>query len=263
MYMKMKGHLRKMDIKNDSVLQYSLVLNNEKLHLNPYLGAFIRIDFLQEIRCMACQKTTHKSYNQGYCYQCFQTLAINDRCIMAPEKCHYDQGSCREPSWGEKFCMQDHVVYLSWTSGLKVGLTRYTQQINRWMDQGAIHAISFAKVKSRKEAGLLEDHLRKWYRDRTNWKQMLLVDDHPVDMEAEYHKAIEHAKGFEIEAIAPEVAHFKYPVEGVGVIENLSLDKQKVVSGHLLGMKGQYLILDSGVINLRKYGSYLVEVEIS
>lgn len=29
--------------------------------------------------------------------------------------------------------------------------------------------------------------------------------------------------------------------------------------GRLLGIKGQYLILDSGVINIRKYGGYNVE----
>ena len=37
-------------------------------------------------------------------------------------------------------------------------------------------------------------------------------------------------------------------------------DKNPEVSGVLQGIKGQYLILDTGVINIRKFGSYEVEV---
>ncbi len=39
-----------------------------------------------------------------------------------------------------------------------------------------------------------------------------------------------------------------------------NLDKAPVVAGTLLGIKGQYLILDSGVINLRKFTGYEVRV---
>jgi hypothetical protein len=38
------------------------------------------------------------------------------------------------------------------------------------------------------------------------------------------------------------------------------LDKDPDVSGILKGIKGQYLILDSGVINIRKFTSYEVTV---
>ncbi len=58
-------------------------------------------------------------------------------CIMKPETCHYEQGTCREPQWGEENCMVDHFVYLSNTSSLKVGITRHTQIPTRWIDQGA------------------------------------------------------------------------------------------------------------------------------
>ena len=33
------------------------------------------------------------------------------------------------------------------------------------------------------------------------------------------------------------------------------------MEGRLEAIKGQYLILDSGVINIRKYGGYLVSLE--
>ncbi len=39
-----------------------------------------------------------------------------------------------------------------------------------------------------------------------------------------------------------------------------NFDKNPEVTGVLQGIKGQYLILDAGVINIRKFGSYEVEV---
>jgi hypothetical protein len=46
-----------------------------------------------------------------------------------------------------------------------------------------------------------------------------------------------------------------YPLK----VSSLNLDKTPDVSGQLLGIKGQYLILDTGVINIRKYTAYQVE----
>ncbi|NOY62811.1 MAG: DUF2797 domain-containing protein [Gammaproteobacteria bacterium] len=39
----------------------------------------------------------------------------------------------------------------------------------------------------------------------------------------------------------------------------LNLEKIPEITGHLQGIKGQYLILYSGVINIRKYGGCCVE----
>ncbi|WP_459782902.1 DUF2797 domain-containing protein, partial [Photobacterium sp. R1] len=38
-------------------------------------------------------------------------------------------------------------------------------------------------------------------------------------------------------------------------------DKEAVVEGGLLGINGQYLIFDTGVINFRKFTSYEVTVQ--
>ena len=43
-------------------------------------------------------------------------------------------------------------------------------------------------------------------------------------------------------------------------IVSLDLDKNPRVEGTLQGIKGQYLILDSGVINIRKFTAYQVAV---
>ena len=54
---------------------------------------------------------------------------------------------------------------------------------------------------------------------------------------------------------------FEYPVmQYPAKVTSHNLDKTPQVSGVLLGIKGQYLILDSGVINLRKYSGYKMTV---
>ena len=53
----------------------------------------------------------------------------------------------------------------------------------------------------------------------------------------------------------------KYPVEAYpSKIVSFNLDKDPVVEGTLLGIKGQYLIFDTGVINIRKYTAYQLAV---
>jgi len=44
----------------------------------------------------------------------------------------------------------------------------------------------------------------------------------------------------------------KYPTKVV----SLNFDKNPLISGVLEGIKGQYLLLDSGVLNIRKFSSY-------
>jgi|AntRauTorckE5430_2_1112549.scaffolds.fasta_scaffold00138_8 hypothetical protein len=260
--MKQIGHLQKMKVEYGNPLEYSLILDNEPYPINVYIGQRITIEFLGEIHCNACKKSILKSYNQGYCYQCFKVLAANDRCMMAPEHCHYDKGTCREPNWGMSFCMKPHVVYLAWTSGYKVGLSRLSQYQTRWMDQGATHAVAICQVETRKDAGIMEDYLRTWYRDRTQWKSMIQMPIQDIDILKEAEKLTTHLQKFEPVLMPKKVHHFHYPVEAIGALETLSLDKQKSISGYLLGIKGQYLILDTGVINIRKHGSYLVKVTI-
>lgn len=258
--MNVQGYLRKMNVDHQNTVQYALFIDNDTYPLNNLIGSEMSIQYLNSIQCIACQKSTLKSYNQGYCYHCFKVLARNDRCIMAPEHCHYHQGTCREPEWGLSFCMQEHIVYLSWTSGFKVGITRYSQKMTRWMDQGATHAVAIAKVKSRYQAGLVEDYLRQWYRDRTQWKAMIQMDDARIDLQSEANKMIEYLKDMDVEVLTEAVSQFQYPIEAIGELTQLSLDKQNKVSGYLLGIKGQYLILDSGVFNVRKHTAYHVKV---
>ena len=42
-------------------------------------------------------------------------------------------------------------------------------------------------------------------------------------------------------------------------VKSFNLDKAPLAEGELQGIKGQYLILDTGVINIRKYTGYNIE----
>jgi hypothetical protein len=56
----------------------------------------------------------------------------------------------------------------------------------------------------------------------------------------------------------------RYPVlDYPDKVRSLNLDKEPIVEGTLQGIKGQYLLLDTGVINMRKYGGYVLELSAS
>ena len=59
-----------------------------------------------------------------------------------------------------------------------------------------------------------------------------------------------------------EIQSLQYPVlQYPTKVSSLNFDKTPEVQGVLQGIKGQYLILDGGVINLRKFTSYHIEFE--
>lgn len=269
-----RGALTKMAVRLDAPVQYALRLDDRELPLNPLIGQTLRLEYLGAIHCSHCGRKTKKSYAQGYCYPCMTRLAQCDSCIMSPEKCHYEAGTCREPSWGEQFCMTDHVVYLANSSGVKVGITRATQLPTRWLDQGASQALPILRVATRQQSGLVEDLLRSQVADRTNWRALLKGDAEPVDLPAVREQLFDTCREglealqqrFGLQAIQPlaeaSVVEMRYPVAAYPAkIASFDLDKNPVVEGTLQGIKGQYLIFDTGVINIRKYTAYQMAVQ--
>ncbi|MGR4058284.1 DUF2797 domain-containing protein, partial [Pseudomonas aeruginosa] len=151
-----RGALSKMTarLESNAPVQYAFRLDDREVAVNPLIGRPLRLEYLGSIFCTHCGRKTKKSFSQGYCYPCFTRLAQCDSCIVSPEKCHYEQGTCREPEWGERFCMTDHVVYLANSSGVKVGITRASQIPTRWIDQGARQALPILRVATRQQSGL-------------------------------------------------------------------------------------------------------------
>ena len=268
-----EGSLEKMRTRPGAPVAYTLELGEQVVDMNAQLGRRLRLSFGGAIHCVACGRATKKSFNQGYCYPCFQRLAACDSCVMSPEKCHHHLGTCREPDWGERNCMVDHVVYLANSTGVKVGITRGSQVPTRWMDQGAVAAVPFARTSTRRLAGLVEDAVRAHVTDRTSWQRLLKGDPEPVDLVGERARllalvapaldALVAEHGLQAVQIASdaEPQEFTYPVdEWPGKVKSLALEKLGEVEGALQGIKGQYLILSSGVINLRKYTGHQVRL---
>ncbi|AJE20914.1 DUF2797 domain-containing protein [Azotobacter chroococcum] len=268
-----RGALDKMAARLDAPVQYALRLGEAQVPVNPLIGQPLRLEYLGAIHCSHCGRRTAKSFGQGYCYPCFKKLPQCDSCIVSPEKCHHALGTCRDPAWGERFCMTEHVVYLANSSGVKVGITRASQVPTRWLDQGARQALPILRVATRQQSGLVEDLLRGQVADRTNWRALLKGEAAPVDLPAVREQLFDSCREglealqarFGLQAIQPlndaEPVEIRYPVESYpGKIVSLDLDKTPMVEGILQGIKGQYLIFDVGVINIRKYTAYQLAV---
>ncbi len=267
-----EGPLSKMAVKLEQPVNYTLALGDSSLSLNELVGHKIKIQYQGKISCCHCGRNTRKSFAQGYCYPCFSKLASCDTCIMSPEKCHYAAGTCREPEWGLKHCMTPHIVYLANSSGIKVGITRETQVPTRWIDQGAIEAIPVFRVSTRHLSGLVEVAFKKHVTDRTNWRAMLKGQVPELDIveerdrllalvEDDINRIRDDFPEELVELVDDKQTQMQYPVDvWPQKVVSLNLDKEPEVSGTLMGIKGQYLILDTGCINIRKFGSYHVEI---
>jgi hypothetical protein len=268
----MQGQLRKMRVTLESPVNYQLPLTDQLVDLNPLLGQSIKLIFTGNIYCVHCARKIKKSFNQGYCYPCFTSLAQCDMCIVKPEKCHYEAGTCREPEWGLAQCFQPHYVYLANSSGIKVGITRESQIPTRWIDQGAVQALPIMKVQSRLISGLVEIELAKHVSDKTSWQRMLKNLQEQEDLAAkrdelytECEKEIASIRqrfgdsAIELLQNEDEIS-IQFPVQTYpNKVKSFNFDKTAEISGVLQGIKGQYLLLDSGVINIRKFAGYEVE----
>lgn len=264
-----QGKVQKLQgsFKHSHPIEYVWPIGDTALPLNPQLGKKITVQFLQTIECTHCHRRIKKTFNQGYCYPCFVRLARCDLCILKPELCHERLGTCREPEWGQANCMIPHVVYLANTSGLKVGITRKTQIPNRWIDQGAIQAIPLLSVTSRYHSGLVEDKMRAFVNDKTQWRQMLRSDIAVLNMAEEREKlmalASEPLNALDIPWTLCETpaVELVYPVlEFPNKVQALKLTDAQPIEGTFLGVKGQYMILDTGVFNVRALAGYSVSV---
>ncbi len=264
--MQLSGNIQKMCTHlNMGMAQYQLPIGDKLLNMNDLVGENITLEFNGQINCSNCNKLTNKSYSQGHCYLCSQKLASCDLCIMKPETCHYHLGTCREENWGEKNCFTNHVIYLANSSGVKVGITRKSNIPSRWIDQGAVQALPILEVDSRIKSGQVEVALKDFVADKTNWRKMLKNEVENIDLIQIKNELLPKITQIYTDVGAKELDNtaldIKYPVvEYPSKISSLNFDKTPKISGVLNGIKGQYLILDGGVLNIRKFSSYNIDL---
>jgi hypothetical protein len=263
-----EGVLDKMTVRPGAPAQYQMVLRSQgtestTIELNALINKGLRIEFDDRITCCHCARPTRKSYGEGYCYPCFRSLARCDLCVMSPARCHFALGTCREPIWGEEFCMQPHVVYLANASGPKVGITRRDQSLTRWLDQGAVQGLVVASATSRHLAGVLEAELAQRVSDRTDWRVMVRSEPPPVDLPQlrDTLRALVPELPAGLEWLETPVQRLEFPVLRYPLQPvRLKLARELPVAGRLVGIKGQYLLFEHGVFNVRQHRAYHVRV---
>ena len=170
--------------------------------------------------------------------------------------------------------MIEHVVYLANSSGLKVGITRAGQRLTRWIDQGASQAMVLLRVPSRRHAGLAEAVLRQHVSDRTQWQTMLRATPPQLDLPGMGADLLAKSSA-DLQAIglnpptpeelaAEAVQQLEFPIlQHPQKVKALGFDRTPIIQGVLHGIKGQYLILDGGVLNVRKFAGYSISARFN
>lgn len=256
-------NLSKMRTEYGFPVRYYLASGNGEIFMNDLIGSRVTIEYQHVINCVSCGDVTRRSYMNGHCYKCYTTLPECDEGVFSPEKDMAHLGISRDMEWSKQYSLIEHYVYLAYTGDLKVGVTRYNQIPTRWIDQGAVAAIKFAKTPYRNLAGQIEVEMKKHLSDKTSWKMMLSVSKPNIDL-------VERKKFFlpmlpdELGVYASfddSVTEIVYPYDyRLATIKAVSLDSFDRISGVLVGIKGQYLIFDNGIaINVRSHSGYKVK----
>ena len=264
--MKLTGTLRKMQSTAGKPIRYELPIyespEKKKLFaISDRVGKKISLAASGRIYCIRCGRETKKSFQQGFCYPCFQKAPECSECILRPELCRAHEGESRDMEWSQSHCLVDHIVYLAVSSDVKVGITRHTQVPTRWIDQGAHMAIQLAKVPNRFTAGTVEVALKEFLTDRTDWRKMLKNErpenvDLPAikqEMLANLPDALQKYAVKSDRRTLLDYPVLQYPEK----VKSVGFDKEPEIAGVLQGIKGQYLIFDGNrVINMRKHQGY-------
>ncbi|MGE4586545.1 MAG: DUF2797 domain-containing protein [Mangrovibacterium sp.] len=248
-------------------VRYFLPVGNQEVDMNTLLGKQIRFRFDGQINCTVCGRRTRTSFGQGFCFSCFKTAPQADDSVMHPELSLAQFGISRNREWSEANDLIDHYVYLAVSGDVKVGVTRSHQVAVRWIDQGASYAVRLAKTPNRHIAGVIEVFLKKYYADKTNWRDMLRNKiNENIDLQAERNRAIGLLPA-ELQQYAcadPKIVCLSYPVLEYPVkVSSLNFDKQPQIGGVLFGIRGQYLIFEKGrVLNIRRHNGYWLNMAV-
>tara|TARA_S200000501_G_scaffold378893_1_gene444671 strand:- start:3258 stop:4052 length:795 start_codon:yes stop_codon:yes gene_type:complete len=261
------GPILKLRTELKSVIEYELPIGEELVGMNKFIGKYIHFEWKNEILCISCGRKTNKSFAQGYCYPCFLNSPETSECILRPELCEAHEGKARDMKWAKNHCLQPHYVYLAVSSGIKVGITRYSQIPTRWIDQGASFAIKIAETPNRFISGIIEVALKEFVSDRTAWQKMLknqvLEEFDLIEKKHElFSKLNSNLQKFKVED--DKITEINYPVlEFPKKVKSIGFDKFNEIAGRIMGIKGQYLIFDDNtVLNIRKHNGYVIEMKL-
>lgn len=257
----LRDTLKKMNTELRDVVNYTLDIHGVTHKMNDYISKQIKIEWSGVVICQ-CGKKSDKFYRSGYCYKCYWESPLASKSIFKPELCTAHLGiEERDLEWEKEFQIAPHYVYLANSSGIKVGITRGSQGVIRWMDQGASQVILLAEVPNRRFSGDIEVSLKRFVSDITNWRKMLSGDPESVDLVKLKEELSIHVPEELKKYILPNnmVTEIKYPVtQYPKTIKSIKLERTPIIEGRLLGIKGQYLLLDGDrVFNVRSHEGFI------
>lgn len=248
--------------------QIHILSYSGEVGVNAWLGKMVRIEFTGNIHCIVTGKAIKKTYGEGLSYDAWLSSPLGNPAIVHPELSRIHEGiALRDKEWEEKHHNQPHYVYLSRTSGVKVGVTRSTNLYSRWIDQGATEGIIVAHTPYRQLAGLIEVALKNHMADKTAWQAMLkgeCNDNVPLTV----HKdKILHLLPADFEDFFSDddTEHsINYPIIHLPIKpKSLKLDTSPIINKRLVGIKGQYFIFDDdSVLNIRAHSAYEVTIGV-
>lgn len=270
--MKITGNIRKMETSLEEVVLYRLPLyeileKGVSVDMNELIGQTINIRFEGAIHCVVSGKKIKKTFGDGMSYEAFMSSPEASPSIIRPELSRIHEGiALRDYDWEMAHHMQPHIVYLSLTNDVKVGVTRTRQVPYRWIDQGATEAIVLAETPYRQAAGLIEVALKDHIADKTNWQRMLRNDVTPHDPIVEIKQRLFPYLPEDLKIYFSKdnsVLHINYPVEKYPEkVKSLKLDTSPEIEKKLTGIKGQYLMFeDDSVLNIRSHSGYRISLE--
>ena len=263
----LRDTIKKMDTELREVVYYTLDIHGKIHNMNSYIGKRLKINWSGVVICCCGKKMDAFYRNSGYCYKCYWESPLASKSIFKPELCTAHLGiEERDLEWEKEFQITSHYVYLANSSGIKVGITRGSQGVTRWMDQGASQAILLADVPNRRFSGDIEVALKRFVADITNWRKMLSGIPKSIDLVKMKEDLLVHVPEELKQYILEDntVTQIKYPViKYPNKIKSIKLESTSILEGTLLGIKGQYLLLDEDrVFNIRSHEGFIVEFSV-
>lgn len=235
----------------------------------PVLGKPLQLTFTGTRHCTATGRRIRKAYGDGMSYDAWRAAPEAVESVLRPELSRIHEGiALRDEAWERAQHLAPHYTYLSNTGVCKVGVTRTSNAMTRWMDQGATAAIRVLEVPYRQLAGAAEVALKSHFTDRTVVGSMLRdVPAHPEQLQAAKERALDVLGGtyepFMVDDDSVEV--FAYPVlHWPERVKAVTWEKVPSIEGTLVAIKGAYIVLDTGVaINLRAHAGCEVRLRVA
>ena len=257
--------LKKMETEDFSPINYFLPIENDLLQVNQLIGKSIQIKHVG-YQCLGCGDD-HGIFRQGFCKKCFFESPMAGTWIMKPEESKAHLGIAdRDLEFEKQMQLQPHIVYLSNTGAIKVGITRKKQLPTRWIDQGAHQALAILEVPNRYLAGVAEVALKEHISDKTNFRVMLSKPESTLDLKQHWNSLKAYVPSEVSDFIVEsEVVHLNFPFDPQGKeVQSTNLTKEPELNGVLTGIKGQYLLFEDGrVFNVRSHEGYQIELRLN